>query len=458
MHRRHLDSSLHDSLEQQAWHLLEGRATGLGDQMDELRAADAATDGTRAERIRALWRQEGSKRGGIVLVDGGRRVLFATADKGIATAEVGGALAWVPSSGGGDEDGGLRRGTLNLADGKHMAVSRAVGHGRGFLVVHQPIWAVEADVAALTGPLRGIEAVTLFWTLAVLTIAVWVVLGWGYDRARLRQSNSLSDVLRQAQSLVRTRDAVIFGLAKLADSRDGDTGEHLERMSAYATTLATALQRHPKYAVKITPAFIREIGISAALHDIGKVGIEDRILLKGGLLSAEERETMQTHTELGGKCLREIEQRLGGSNFLQMAREITLAHHERWNGSGYPQGLAGEAIPLAARIVAIADVYDALRSKRVYKPAIPHDTCVAMIRAEAGESFDPDMIEVWLNIEPQFRKTARTYAPPGDQFPEAEEGQYGPLAGASLETQDVGPLPGEENTGAETVPELSMVD
>ena len=209
---------------------------------------------------------------------------------------------------------------------------------------------------------------------------------------------------------MRTRDAVIFGLAQLADSRDPETGDHLERISIYSTRLASALRRHPQFDTRVTPAFVRLIGISSALHDIGKVGIEDQILRKAGKLTADEVTRMQHHAAIGGECLQEIEQRLGRSNFLQMAREIAFAHHERWDGTGYPKGLAGEEIPLSARIAAIVDVYDALSSKRVYKPRIPHEECVTIIRGQAGMHFDPDLVNVWLTIEPRFREIAAQYA------------------------------------------------
>ncbi len=195
--------------------------------------------------------------------------------------------------------------------------------------------------------------------------------------------------LQRYGDLLRTRDAVIFGLAKLAESRDPDTGNHLERIAVYSTRLATVLRRNPRYRRHLTPAFVKLIGISSALHDIGKVGIEDSILLKPGQFEEQERLVMHMHAAIGGKCIREIESRLGRSNFLQMAREIAFCHHERWDGRGYPDGLAGEEIPLAARIVAVADVYDALATKRVYKAAFPHGKCVEMIRAEAGKQFDP---------------------------------------------------------------------
>jgi HD-GYP domain-containing protein (c-di-GMP phosphodiesterase class II) len=144
------------------------------------------------------------------------------------------------------------------------------------------------------------------------------------------------------------------------------------------------------------------------------VGIESSILTKPGELNVEERLQMQLHSNVGGDCIRNIERRLGSSNFLRMAREIAMCHHERWDGTGYPDGLAGEEIPLAARIVAVADVYDALATKRVYKPASPHEKCVAIIREGAGRQFDPDIVEVFLKIESQFREIVRQFPDPQD--------------------------------------------
>ena len=142
------------------------------------------------------------------------------------------------------------------------------------------------------------------------------------------------------------------------------------------------------------------------LHDIGKVGIRDSILLKPGKLERQERPLMELHATIGGKCIRDIESRLGKSNFLKMAREIAFNHHERWDGSGYPKGLCGDEIPLAARIVAIADVYDALSTKRVYRAALSHEQCVEFIRREAGRQFDPALVEIFLTLEAEFRNIA----------------------------------------------------
>jgi HD-GYP domain-containing protein (c-di-GMP phosphodiesterase class II) len=271
------------------------------------------------------------------------------------------------------------------------------------LLVHRSETALEADIAAVLTGLGRTSATTLLWTAALMGICGFVVTGRFCDELDGERSRATMEALRQRQNLIRTRDAVIFGLAKLTESRDPETGDHLDRISMYATTLATELMNHPDFKETVTPAFVRLIGISAALHDIGKVGVEDKILLKPGKLTASERATMEDHSRIGGECLTEIERRLGQSNFLQMARDIAFAHHERWDGSGYPFGLMGEEIPLAARIVAVADVYDALSSRRVYKEPQPHEACVETILEGSGTHFDPRLIQVWRNVADRFR-------------------------------------------------------
>ena len=248
-----------------------------------------------------------------------------------------------------------------------------------------------------------IRMLAFAWIAALQAAVAYLVLTRAQDQNLREKTRAARISLQRHNDLLRTRDAVIFGLAKLAESRDPDTGNHLERIAVYSTRLATALRRNPRYRCQLTPAFVKLIGISSALHDIGKVGIEDSILLKPGQFAEQERLVMQMHAVIGGKCIREIESQLGRSNFLQMAREITFCHHERWDGSGYPNGLAGEEIPLAARIVAVADVYDALATRRVYKAAFPHRKCVEMIRAEAGKQFDPVVVDAFLAVEAEFR-------------------------------------------------------
>ena len=253
----------------------------------------------------------------------------------------------------------------------------------------------------------AIHAMTFLWIAALQTVVAYLFLTRIQEVIARRQTETERVSLQRHNDLLRTRDAVIFGLAGLADSRDPETGKHLERIAAYSTRLASALARHPGYRDQITASFVKLIGISSALHDIGKVGIRDAILLKPGKFEEQERRLMQLHATIGGQCVRDIEARLGNSNFLQMAREIALCHHERWDGTGYPKRLAGNKIPLAARIVAIADVYDALSNRRVYKEAFPHEKCVEIIKDGAGKSFDPEIVAVFLELQSEFRDIAQ---------------------------------------------------
>jgi HD-GYP domain-containing protein (c-di-GMP phosphodiesterase class II) len=260
------------------------------------------------------------------------------------------------------------------------------------------------------GPAMSTTAITMLaflWIAGLQTAVAYLILMRDQEEVSRKHSEAESVSLRQYNELLRTRDAVIYGLARLTESRDLETGNHLERISVYSTRLASAARRDPQFAAEITAAFIKLIGISSVLHDIGKVGIRDSILLKPGRLERHERPLMQLHSAIGGKCIREIESRLGKSNFLAMAREIAFNHHERWDGLGYPKGLAGDEIPLAARIVAIADVYDALSTKRIYRDALPHEKCVEMIRSQAGKQFDPGLVEIFLKLEAEFREIAQ---------------------------------------------------
>jgi HD-GYP domain-containing protein (c-di-GMP phosphodiesterase class II) len=264
----------------------------------------------------------------------------------------------------------------------------------------------KVDPAPLKTTLWAANLVTFLWTAGLLGVTLFMIMVRSEREPSTGQPKLDVEALKQAQALVRAQETVIFGLAKLSDSRDPDTGTHLERIAQFSSMLAAELRQHPKFRDLITPGFVQLIGISSALHDIGKVGVEDAILRKPGSLTLDERARMQCHTQIGAECLKEIERRLGSTNFLQMAREIVSAHHEWWNGQGYPLGLVGEQIPLSARIVAVADVYDALRSKRVYKEALPHEECVRLIAGAAGTQFDPRLVEVFLEIEGRFRQLA----------------------------------------------------
>jgi putative two-component system response regulator len=205
---------------------------------------------------------------------------------------------------------------------------------------------------------------------------------------------------RQADVL-KARNTLIFGLAKLAESRDTDTGEHLERIAAYCRVLAEQLR---VTLPELTDEWIRNLQLGSSLHDIGKVGIPDQVLLKPGKLTDEERLVIQKHPLIGAEALGAIVDRGGGDDLLLMARNIAASHHERWDGKGYPTGISKEAIPLEARIVSVADVYDALTSARVYKPALSHEEALRIIGDGKGTQFDPMVVQALMECEAVFRQ------------------------------------------------------
>lgn len=195
--------------------------------------------------------------------------------------------------------------------------------------------------------------------------------------------------------LENTKNATILGLAKLAESRDDCTGGHLERVREYSRMITRAISQLSKYIHYITPAYINDIYLSSILHDIGKVSVPDAILLKPGRLTADEFDIIKQHTIVGGNALAAVDAELKEQSFLTLGKEIAYYHHEAWNGNGYPEGLAGESIPLSARIVALADVYDALTTKRVYKDAYSHEKAVDIIMEEKGKKFDPEIVDAF---------------------------------------------------------------
>ncbi|MBP1843561.1 response regulator RpfG family c-di-GMP phosphodiesterase [Rhizobium petrolearium] len=220
--------------------------------------------------------------------------------------------------------------------------------------------------------------------------------------------NSLAAAKEEA---ARARDAMILAMASLAETRDTETGNHIRRTQHYVRALAEALKEHEPYSEHFSDDVIDLLYKSAPLHDIGKVGIPDSILLKPGKLEPEEYEVMKTHAELGRTAIAAAERYMGSTTpFLSLAKEIAHTHHEKWNGTGYPQGLRGEDIPIGGRIMAIADVYDALVSERIYKPAMPHDDAVDLILREAGRHFDPGLVNVFATIAPKFREIHRQFA------------------------------------------------
>ena len=230
-------------------------------------------------------------------------------------------------------------------------------------------------------------------------------------RVLLRQNLFLEERdLERTRELWMLQEATIIALASLAETRDNETGNHIRRTQRYVKTLAEELQKQPRFAEQLTDRWTQSLYQSSALHDIGKVGIPDRILLKPGKLTAGEFDIMKTHVHLGRDAIASAEKHLGReSSFLGMASQIAYSHHEKWDGSGYPEGLVGEAIPLSARLMAVADVYDALISKRVYKPAFSHEKAVGIVREGRESHFDPAIVDAFELLSERFRGLAQEW-------------------------------------------------
>jgi putative two-component system response regulator len=240
--------------------------------------------------------------------------------------------------------------------------------------------------------------------------------------AKIHQFNvQLERIIEERTAeIVATRDITVLALAKLAESRDPETGEHLERMRTYSRILAEELRQHGPYCAQISETFVDDIFRSSPLHDIGKVGIRDSILLKPDALSAEEFEIMKQHTVIGEQALRHAAKNSDFGGFLAMATEIARHHHERFDGRGYPDGLAGHQIPLSARIVGLADVYDALTSARVYKPAYGPAKARQIIESEDGRHFDPAVVAAFRETHGQFLEFLHTAQRREEESPAAE--------------------------------------
>ena len=218
-------------------------------------------------------------------------------------------------------------------------------------------------------------------------------------------------VAARTRELTSIQNATILAIAILAETRDADTGNHLRRTQRYVRALAWKLSSHPRFSGFLTPGNVALLYSAAPLHDIGKVAIPDRILLKPGKLTPEEFDVMKTHTTLGRDAIGHAEEDLDEDvAFLKLAKEIAFSHQEKWDGSGYPQGLKGDEIPPSARLMALADVYDALVSKRVYRDPMPHAQAVQVIEQVSGRHFDPDIVQAFLAIHETFETIALAFA------------------------------------------------
>ena len=204
---------------------------------------------------------------------------------------------------------------------------------------------------------------------------------------------------------------VLLAVATLAELRESDTASHLERVKHYVRMLAEKLQKHPSFAAQLSPAYIETLCASVCMYDLGTVAIPDRILLKPGRLTPEELAIMKSHTTLGYEAIQRAEKRLGlVSSGLIIAKELTQSHHEKWNGSGYPMGLSENMIPLSARLVALADVYDALISNKIYRQGMSCDDAVGVIFSERGQHFDPDVVDAFMELTVEFEDIAKRFS------------------------------------------------
>ena len=273
--------------------------------------------------------------------------------------------------------------------------------------VHQKAAGIRKTIANILESFLPLSVAISLGLICCTTALIFGLLR-SYDNRVAKINEGLEEtVSKRTETVRKTRDAVVFGLAKLAESRDNDTGQHLDRIQLYVTILAGQLSQSDS---QIDKTYIDNLVLASSLHDIGKVGVPDQILLKPGGFTPQERTIMETHCMIGGNCLSAISQQLGADDFLQLAREIAYSHHEKWDGTGYPSRLVGQAIPLSGRIVALADVYDALRSRRPYKEPMSHEDAKSIIVQGNGKHFDPAVVAAFLSGEELFCEVSDRYA------------------------------------------------
>ena len=307
----------------------------------------------------------------------------------------------------------LVTGKVMLDGNLHAFTGFRLSNLNAVLAVYQSDIAIDLFIASTIQPVMQVGYVlTAFIVGATGFITLFLINR--YEASLVEANLQLEKkVDERTRSLVRTRNAVIFGLAKLAESRDRDTGEHLERIRSYVTVLASELA---KTTPEIDHHFVADLAIASSLHDIGKVGIPDAVLLKPGPLTQTERRAMELHTVLGSECLSAIQQQLEEDDFLALAQQIAASHHEKWDGSGYPHGIQGKSIPLAARIVALADVYDALTTSRPYKGPVSHSETREWIATRYATHFDPAVVEAFVAREEDFLRVNQSYTKQPQEF------------------------------------------
>ena len=320
-------------------------------------------------------------------------------------------LGQVMLSGGGQNEtilksaspGGSGGGTAAIGGSIHVIGVSDLPELNVEVLAHQDEQGVIAAAERIVESVRrmGVAASVI---LSLISAAVTLSIVRRYEN-RLADINANLERLVETRSraLMRTRDAVIFGLAKLAESRDDDTGAHLERIRDYVQVLTSEIMTA---GAPLDATATKLLVQASSLHDIGKVGIPDAVLCKPGKLTPAERNIMQKHAAIGGECLLAIKKIMGEDDFLTTACDVAFSHHERWDGTGYPNGLKGEGITLSGRIVAVADVYDALTSQRVYKSAMSHTEAVRIIAEGSGSQFDPAVVAAFIRAQDSFSKVA----------------------------------------------------
>ena len=222
-------------------------------------------------------------------------------------------------------------------------------------------------------------------------------------------ADQLREIRYYADATAKMQNGLIITMADMVENRDKDTGAHIQKTSAYVRIILEGLKKHGYYAEKLTPKYISDVEMSAPLHDVGKINISDTILNKPGKLTDEEFEIMKTHTTAGKQIMEQAISTVNGENYLKEARNMAAYHHERWDGKGYPEGLKGKIIPLSARVMAVADVFDALTSPRIYKPAFPIEKALEILEEGAGKQFDPQCIEVFMEALPEVKLVLKKY-------------------------------------------------
>jgi putative two-component system response regulator len=254
----------------------------------------------------------------------------------------------------------------------------------------------------------GVDYITKPFDIAEVNVRIFTHLSLRCTLLELEMRNEELEkrVLKRTRELNLTQEVSIDALASLSEYRDQETGKHIQRTKRYVKLLAERMMTKPEFQGQLSPEFIDSLYLSAPLHDIGKIGIRDSILMKKGKLTAEEFEEMKQHTVIGYNAIKAASRRLGKNSFLKSAMELTLHHHEKWDGTGYPDRLRKTAIPLSCRIMAVGDVYDALISERPYKPPFPHAEAVRIISGSGGTHFDPAIVSVFQELNDDFDRIA----------------------------------------------------